>query len=866
MRALFVALTLRWLLAASPAERSALDALYAATEGEGWANKSGWLGAGDPCEWFGVACAGGTVLELSMQTFTDASRLGIGNSMAGTLPSQLSGVAGLAALFLFDNRISGTMPTELMELTRLKALELSNAPPDHSGYHSAAPLPMSGTVPTQIAALEGLRELGLGQYSSLSGTLPFELQSLTSLSMVYCDANSVSGTVPLQLAALGELSVLSFADTSLSGTIPSQLSELKALATLALDLTPLSGTVPTQFGELKTLTELLLGNTSLSGTVPTQLAELTTLTNLDLETTSISGTLPSSFGALPALATLGLYDMRLSGTVPASVLRRCLPFGPVQCDGLPPFSCSAFGLERSRLSLTSVGKCVHCPSHDATVAKVSLSLVLLPLAVALYIWAVDRFPRFKTWIASVSLILSHLQIVGLLSSLTSVQSLSPGGVFATLQAALLVCIDLGTVDPQCLLDPQPVQLFKKKMVVNKDGTSSEGIYAIFDPHAFLTSPAVVGTATACALAVVAFLALTLAKLAAKRRPPPTTVRTAAPLPPPPQQEQQQAEAPAADDEEVMAADEAAAPEAALVPPPDATQASDSLGDDASAKAAAAATLALVDKYESWTVIIFSLQLPTLFRVGLRTTVLGTYGDLHYSLCVGVPVVFVELAYALKLFRHMRALEGRMSCFGWRHTALPQERLRARLRYLTGRYAEHAPHWQFVLWTRQLAVIGIDVAFDSYDDTAMVLVEAAATFAVLSAALALHWHTRPYAYGYQNKAEVVMSLSSMLAIVYASFGYWRRADLTDVPASLFAVGLVGMLLGPVVLFSVWLAVARPSHKPAAELRAALLQINADSAPAPPVTPSRLPDVAPPRVDSEVGPGHSCVGVTRMSKRE
>ena len=85
-----------------------------------------------------------------------------------------------------------------------------------------------------------------------------------------------------------------------------------------------------------------------------------------------------------------------------------------------------------------------------------------------------------------------------------------------------------------------------------------------------------------------------------------------------------------------------------------------------------------------------------------------------------------------------------------------------------------------------------------------------------------------------------------------------------PASLFAVGLVGMLLGPVVLFSVWLAVARPAHKPAAELRAALLQINADSAPAPPVTPSRLADVAPPRVDSEVG--RSCVGVTRMSTSE
>ena len=113
--------------------------------------------------------------------------------------------------------------------------------------------------------------------------------------------------------------------------------------------------------------------------MPPQLAEFTALTSLDLEHTSLSGTLPPSVGALPALTNLDLYDMRLSGTVPATVLRRCTPFGPVECDGLPPFSCAAFGRDRSRLSLTSLGECVRCPSHDATVVKVVLFLVLLPV-------------------------------------------------------------------------------------------------------------------------------------------------------------------------------------------------------------------------------------------------------------------------------------------------------------------------------------------------------------------------------------------------------------------------------------------------------------------------------------------------------
>jgi len=812
-----------------------------------------------------------------MRTGTDEYGHHIGNSMAGTLPTQLSGAAGLAQLFFYDSRISGTMPTELMELTRLEELELSNSPHVEGlpGHFSAAPLPMSGTVPTQIAALEGLGVLIL-QYSSLSGTLPLELQNLTSLSLVYCHDNSVSGTVPPQLAGLGELSTLVLGVNSLSGTVPTQLGEIKTLGVLYLGTTSLSGTIPPQLTKLSKLNALILGTTSLSGTISPHLAKRTELTNLDLGHTSLSGTLPSSVGALPALTALDLYDMRLSGIVPTSVLRRCLPFCPVECDGLPPFSCSAFGLDRSRLSLTSVGACVNCPSRTKTVVKVSLVLVLLPLAVALYIRAVDRFPHFKTWIASASLILSHLQIVGLLSSLTSVESVSSGGAFAALQAALLVCIDLGTVEPQCLLEPPPEPQYKYRNVVQKDGSTAEVYYAAFDLHACLTSPAVFGVATACALPVVAFLAGTLAKLVVKWRPP----RSHGAAPPPQEAADTEATEPLpaqlehAVDAAVAACDEppphpseeedANLPTSPPPSPPELVSIFSAAGGVAAPKHAATAR---IDKYENWLVIVYSLQLPTVFRVALSTVVLGAYGDTHYPLYVGVPIAVLELAYMLKLLRHMRTLQGRRSCFGWRHTALPQERLLARLQYLVCRYAEHAPYWQFVLWARQLAIIVIIAGFEAYDDTSIVLAEAGATLAILGASLTLHLRVRPYAHGYQNKAEVVMSLSSMLAIIVGVILFLHRTHLTQVSIEVFGAAVAGMLLGPVVLFCVWLAVVRPADRPAAELRAALLQINADSAPAlsvtpsPPVTPL---DARPPRVDSDVG--RSCAGIGRMSTSE
>ena len=801
------------LLAATPLERSALHALYAATDGEGWANQSGWLGAGDPCDWFGVGCDGGAVVALDMRTGTDEYGHHFGNSMAGTLPTQLSGAAGLARLFFYDSRISGTMPTELMELTRLEELALANSPHVEGlpGHFSAAPLPMSGTVPTQIAALEGLGVLVL-QYSSLSGTLPLELRNLTSLSVVSCTHNCLSGTVPPQLAALGKLSTLSLGNTSLSGTIVTQLSELKTLTDLYLANTSLSGTVPTQLSELKTLRRLVLTSTSLSGTVPPRLTnlnwltelfldatplsgtmpphltKLTELTNLDLGHTSLSGTLPSSVGALPALTNLDLYDMRLSGTVPASVLRHCTPFGPVQCDGLPPFSCSAFGLDRSRLSLTSFGACVHCPPHEETVARASLFLVLLPVAVVLYIRAVDRFPHFKTWIASASLIVSHLQIVGLLSSLTSVESVSPGGALATLRAALLVCIDLGTVEPQCLLEPEPKPQYRFNNVFAKDGSSGYESYAAFDLHAFLTSPAVFGTATAFVLPFAAIVAIHLAQLIVEKRGR-GGVRPS--------------NRPALSVQE-------GSPQVTLLLQ---QEASSSTAPAPSLHAAAAnkQDLELVDKHENWAVIVFTLQLPTVCRVGLRTTVLGAYGDSHYSLCVGVPILAIELAYALNMLCQIRAMQGLRS---WRRieVTLPISRLDDRLQYLTGRYKNTAPYWQFVLSARQLAIIGIVAGFEAYDDTTMVLAEAGAAFAVLAAALVLHCRVQPYFHRYQNIAEVVLSLFSMLAIIAACTVYWHRTHLTQVSIGVFGIALVGMLLGPAIVFAIYVGVQASRIKP------------------------------------------------------
>ena len=63
-------------------------------------------------------------------------------------------------------------------------------------------------------------------------------------------------------------------------------------------------------------------------------------------------------------------------------------------------------------------------SAAATTAKVALAAVLVPLAAVAYVVAVDRFPHYREWIATASLVLSHAQVVGFLGSLAALDHLS----------------------------------------------------------------------------------------------------------------------------------------------------------------------------------------------------------------------------------------------------------------------------------------------------------------------------------------------------------------------------------------------------------------------------------------------------------
>lgn len=80
---------------------------------------------------------------------------------------------------------------------------------------------------------------------------------------------------------------------SMSGTIPTELGSVTTLASLSWTENNLSGTIPTQLGNLTSLRQLWLSGNNLGGRVPTELGYLLGLKTLHLEANKLSGSMPS---------------------------------------------------------------------------------------------------------------------------------------------------------------------------------------------------------------------------------------------------------------------------------------------------------------------------------------------------------------------------------------------------------------------------------------------------------------------------------------------------------------------------------------------------------------------------------------------
>lgn len=155
--------------------------------------------------------------------------------------------------------------------------------------------------------------------NALQGTIPEELELLSSLNIVELQNNDLHGKFPRRIwSSWKHLVFLNLQNNSLSGTLPSDIGALAIatnLNTLNLRSNQFSGYLPTELGLLKVEFMSLSGN-RFSSTLPTELGTLLNLEDLYLYDNSFRGTIPSTLGQLSKLTRLELHNNNLSGSVP----------------------------------------------------------------------------------------------------------------------------------------------------------------------------------------------------------------------------------------------------------------------------------------------------------------------------------------------------------------------------------------------------------------------------------------------------------------------------------------------------------------------------------------------------------------------
>ena len=268
-------------------DRAALIALYNATGGANWTNRTNWLSNSPISDWRGVTTNDdGRVTAISLKE----------NGLKGQLPAALGDLSELTNLTLTKNELSGPILDSLSRLSRLQRLDLGRNR-------------LTGPLPSWLGNLSELTNLTLYN-NDLRGPIPDSLSRLSRLWWLDVGGNELTGPVPSWLGNLSELTYLSLWGNDFDSSIPASLGNLTNLTILDIRNNRLTGAISSQLGNLSNLRILRLENNQLTGDVPGWLVNLTRLEWLNLSGNALTGCVPAALQnvAVNDLDRLGLPD------------------------------------------------------------------------------------------------------------------------------------------------------------------------------------------------------------------------------------------------------------------------------------------------------------------------------------------------------------------------------------------------------------------------------------------------------------------------------------------------------------------------------------------------------------------------------
>ena len=469
--------------------------------------------------------------------------------------------------------------------------------------------------------------------------------------------------------------------------------------------------------------------------------------------------------------------------------------------GLPPYGCTAFGDEYRASATGAWESCVLCPSASdpdytlRTVGPLVGALLAICTGVAAYVWAVQRFPDFKGWIATSSIILTYLQV----SSQLAGDLRDVGGPLVQVVKSIFsfASFELSTGRPECLFPKEAL------VVLGSDTVPVVMINGI----------------------ILAFLLIVLMLLFGASRICGCLRR------------------PEASRKSDRFADRAVIVYSLQLPP------ALHSGARALGMGIAAFTRGFTDAGNDGGLLLYSYS-------NAMIAVMVVFGGLLAAeLLIGLllmstvrqlvlkrrrfKVVRVALRRKLLLIVAARRLErmaserrisrdadapqpgspatavsdaspaapqrqsgGRCACLRARRK-VSSHRQAERVRFLTAKYGDHAPYWQFVKWVRSALFIVARALPQALVDPTNVwrpLTQALGSVVVLILFGLLHAYWQPYSKAYQNRLELVLIASSACATALScAYPFLQEDEAARLAIDVF---LLMMMLGPLVVLFTW----------------------------------------------------------------
>ncbi|KAF9685373.1 hypothetical protein SADUNF_Sadunf03G0047800 [Salix dunnii] len=143
----------------------------------------------------------------------------------------------------------------------------------------------------------------------LSGSLGYQLSSLTAVTNLDVSNNNLAGNIPYQLPP--NLQQLNLANNQFSGGIPYSISQMPSLKYLNLGHNQLQNQLGDMFGQLPSLSTLDLSFNSLTGDLPRSFSSLSSMKSMYLQNNQFTGSI-NVLANLP-LENLWIYVFRNVG-------------------------------------------------------------------------------------------------------------------------------------------------------------------------------------------------------------------------------------------------------------------------------------------------------------------------------------------------------------------------------------------------------------------------------------------------------------------------------------------------------------------------------------------------------------------------